>query len=210
MFMKKSDLFSKRAIIILILVLVIVVSVFHITVRLSKVENYSHTIASLDEKITTVMELTAAFGFLIPFACIFWIISLFHNPRLWNRLAVNLCLVGLCIGTMIPLSVTISDRIYAVYEESIDLTIDNARNSTDALDGAESDNLVDAIVSKVSAVAGTLLDYASNILKNFIEALAVMIVTTCLIPLLVLAVFLWLMKIILMPFRDSAPMLPLR
>jgi hypothetical protein len=44
---------------------------------------------------------------------------------------------------------------------------------------------------------GKLTDGARNSLNNFIEALAVMIVTSCIIPILVLVFFLWLAKIIL-------------
>ena len=43
----------------------------------------------------------------------------------------------------------------------------------------------------------SLTESARNSLSNFIEALAVMIVTSCIIPLLVLLFFLWLVKLIL-------------
>ena len=44
---------------------------------------------------------------------------------------------------------------------------------------------------------GKLTDGARNSLNNFIEALAVMIVTSCVIPILVLLFFIWLAKTIL-------------
>ena len=36
-----------------------------------------------------------------------------------------------------------------------------------------------------------------NVLNNFIEALAILLVTSCLIPLLVLIFFVWLVKMLL-------------
>lgn len=64
-------------------------------------------------------------------------------------------------------------------------------------------NTVDNIKNSVSDTVDSIADYASiktkemeEVLNNMIEALAVLIVTSCLIPILVVLVFVWLVKII--------------
>ena len=52
-------------------------------------------------------------------------------------------------------------------------------------------------VSKVTNSVSTATAEVENSLNNFIEALAVMIVTSCVIPILVLVFFVWLIKIVL-------------
>ena len=64
-------------------------------------------------------------------------------------------------------------------------------------------NTVDNVKNSVSYTVDSIADYASiktkemeEVLNNMIEALAVLIVTSCLIPILVVLVFVWLVKII--------------
>ena len=64
-------------------------------------------------------------------------------------------------------------------------------------------NTVDNIKNSVSDTVDSIADYTSiktkemeEVLNNMIEALAVLIVTSCLIPILVVLVFVWLVKII--------------
>ena len=58
----------------------------------------------------------------------------------------------------------------------------------------------DAVIGLTEGVQGAvtgLIDEAQKALNGFIEALAVMVVTSCIIPIVVLVFFLWLAKIIL-------------
>ena len=64
-------------------------------------------------------------------------------------------------------------------------------------------NTVDNVKNSVSDTVDSIADYTSiktkemeEVLNNMIEALAVLIVTSCLIPILVVLVFVWLVKII--------------
>lgn len=64
-------------------------------------------------------------------------------------------------------------------------------------------NTVDNVKNSVSYTVDSIADYTSiktkemeEVLNNMIEALAVLIVTSCLIPILVVLVFVWLVKII--------------
>lgn len=64
-------------------------------------------------------------------------------------------------------------------------------------------------LSDIPGTAQDLLDKARNVLSGMVEAFAVMVVTSCLIPILVLFLFLWAAKLI-MGINVSWSMMPLR
>ena len=106
---------------------------------------------------------------------------------------------GIALFLVIPLSIRVSDMIYVTYQSSIDSTIAAAEELTEettaAAEAAEDQNLFQSIIRGITEGAGNLTERAANILNRFIESLAVMIVTSCVIPVLVLVFFLWLIRL---------------
>ena len=241
----------KKVLISVFLVLIALLSILVIADMAESPETHAKTIAAIDDKIETVLKLTASstvasagvsaipgdtatpiaekladfsedflfilcvlysekylltiigagtFKILIPCACAMVIASLFWNPKVMQRLAFKFVVFGLALYMVIPLSLKVSDLIYDSYQESIDSTITSAEDladETSALaDAAEDSNAISAILKRISETADSLTDKAASILNHFIETLAVVIVTSCIIPLLVLIFFLWLIKII--------------
>ena len=151
------------------------------------------------EKYLLAIIGAAAFKILIPVACLILIISLFWNPGVMRRLAFRLAILGLALFVTIPLSIRVSDRIYATYESSIDETIQSVedfRSDTEGLTETSDEGLLNSIINHISNGATGLANRAAEILNNYVEALAVMIVTSCVIPIVVLIFFLWLIKIL--------------
>ena len=239
----------KKAIIIAALLLVAVISFLPLADKVSAPASHAKTVASIDDKITTVLTLTAAstlasagvsaipddtatpiaekladfseyflvilcvlyaekylltilgagvFKILIPIVCALLGVSLFWNPKQLRYLAAKLFLVGLALLLVIPASVKTSDMIYDVYRSSIDETISSAQEiseETMSLSEAGADKgLLERVLEGLSETIDTLTGKAAKLLNRFIESIAVMIVTSCLIPLLVLLFFLWLVK----------------
>lgn len=152
-------------------------------------EKYSLTIIGL-----------ATFKILIPLACVFMGISLFSESALWRRLSAKFAVFGLAIFLIIPASIRVSDMIYATFDESINNTISSAEQIADdtveLTDAGENSGLIQSILSGISETASSLTEKAANTLNRFVETLAIMIVTSCIIPLLVVIFFVWLAKII--------------
>ncbi len=152
-------------------------------------EKYSLTIIGL-----------ATFKILIPLACVFMGISLFSESALWRRLSVKFAVFGLAIFLIIPASIRVSDMIYNTFDESINNTISSAEQIADdtveLTDAGENSGLIQSILSGISETASSLTEKAANTLNRFVETLAIMIVTSCIIPLLVVIFFVWLAKII--------------
>lgn len=291
----KNNFEYKKCIIAVILLLVAILSVTVIGKNVSAPENHQKTIASLDEKKQTVMELTAAstvtsalitllpgdtatpiaekmadvsgyllvvlcaiylekylvtitgyvaFTYLIPIACGLWILNLFFANATVRKLAAKLAVFGLAISLVVPASVKISDLIGDTYQAQIEATIEDAKNTQnilensgvvddtnatettgtdaagtvtgnvqekennnsdsvsnifdwakDAISGAK--DSVANVVENVTVSTEDLVQKVENSLNHFIEAVAVMIITSCVIPMLVLLLFFWMVKIVL-------------
>ena len=138
------------------------------------------------------------FKVLIPCACLLCIVSLWRNPPLFRRLALKLAAVGIALYLIIPVSFKVSDLIYGAYRESIDTTISAAETLSDETaplaDAAGDKGLVATILDRLSETATSLTDKAVDTVNRFVETMAIMIVTSCIIPLLVLLFFLWVIK----------------
>lgn len=277
-----------------ILLLIAVLSITVVGKYASAPENHQKTIASLDEKKQTVMELTAAstvtsalitllpgdtatpiaekmadvsgyllivlcaiylekylvtitgyvaFTYLIPAACVLWILNLFFANATVRKLAAKLAVFGIAIFLVVPASVKISDLIGDTYQAQIEATIEDAKSTQNILENSGLGNdtseteigtgtteaaaantqektnsesgsvsnifdwAKDAFSSAKDSVANVvenvtisteeLVQKVENSLNHFIEAVAVMIITSCVIPMLVLLLFFWMVKIVL-------------
>jgi hypothetical protein len=146
---------------------------------------------------------------LIPLTCALFIAGRIWNPRLLDKQGFKLLLIGIALLLVIPLSVRTSDMIYNTYQDSIDTTIASAEaltEETEELAAAKDANMIDRILNRLSETTGGMVDKASTVLNRFVETLAVMIVTSCLVPILVLLCFLWIVKQLTgIDFRDFSP-----
>ena len=236
---------AKRTVKAVILIIVALVSIFVLSRFATSTEFHAKSIAALDEKRTTVMELTAAstaasaaitlipgdavtpiaekladlssnfllvicaiwlekylltitgyatFVVLIPLACVLGAINAFLQNDKWRELIRKLVVLGLAIVLVVPGSVKVSDMIEATYQSSIETTIDSAR---EAADGAEDEEGgLSGLLSKIKDGVSGAVTGLENVLNRFIEALAVMIITSCVIPIFVLLFFIWIIKMV--------------
>lgn len=290
----KNNFDRTKCITAVILLLIAILSITVVGKYASAPENHQKTIASLDEKKQTVMELTAAstvtsalitllpgdtatpiaekmadvsgyllivlcaiylekylvtitgyvaFTYLIPAACVLWILNLFFANATVRKLAAKLAVFGIAIFLVVPASVKISDLIGDTYQAQIEATIEDAKSTQNILENSDPGNdtseaetgtgtteaaaantqektnsesgsvsnifdwAKDAFSSAKDSVANVvenvtisteeLVQKVENSLNHFIEAVAVMIITSCVIPILVLLLFFWMVKIVL-------------
>lgn len=117
-------------------------------------------------------------------------------------LGVRILLVGIIAVAVVPASVWVTQRIDETYQISISQAEPegSAEESEPAGDESqENKNFWDNIASGAAQLVSNLKDGIKSVtdgvveqVTNLIEGAIVMIVTSCLIPLLVLAVFLWM------------------
>lgn len=178
------------------------------------------------EKYLVTITGYVAFTYLIPIACGLWIFNLIFANATVRKLAAKLAVFGLAISFVVPASVKISDLIGDTYQAQIEATIEDAKNTQNILENSgvvddtnatetsridATSNIFDwakdAISSAKDSVANVvenvkisteeLVQKVENSLNHFIEAVAVIIITSCVIPMLVLLLFFWMVKIVL-------------
>ena len=150
------------------------------------------------EKYLVTILGAAVFKLLIPAACVLFGVGMFVKPANLKAIAIKLAVVGLALYLVIPASLQVSamiDRAYAATVENTVTSAESLNEKTAALSEAEDDKgLIASVLDRIKETASTLTDKAADTLNRFVETLAVMIVTSCIIPLLVLLFFLWVVK----------------
>ncbi|MBQ4468113.1 MAG: hypothetical protein II918_07850 [Firmicutes bacterium] len=149
------------------------------------------------EKFLTTIAGYITFRYIIPLALLGLGVNRFFGNEMVKRLAIRLLTFGLIIVLLIPSSVGLSNLIEKTHEYSIQQTIDEANNASDEINennDSENTNALEEFFNKVKGGVSGQLKKFENILSNFIDAVAVLIVTTCVIPVVVLLLFLMLIR----------------
>lgn len=163
----------------------------------------------LEKYLLTIFGAAACF-LLLPLGCGILLTHLFFPRNVLKSIGIRLLAFGAALLLVIPTSVWVSDQINAIYSRSIELTVESANAVSDNLIGditgedQESTTVIDeakAILGDVSGSVAGVIEQFRNVLNRFIEATAVMIVTTCLVPVLVILFFVWIIKLLFnLPF----------
>ena len=159
------------------------------------------------EKYLVTITGYAAFKVLIPLACGAGIVAVLFRSHMAKQLAAKLAVFGLAIVMVIPASVGISNLIEDTYHSSIQSTIDLALETTEeieedadlnaAKEEEKKGNIFSELLSTVTETVSVATDKVENVLNHYLEALAILLVTSCVIPILVLVFFGGLVKIVL-------------
>ena len=245
---------EKRVIAAFLCITLAFMSFFGMAKHMTSTRTHAETIAALDEKKATVMELTAAstaasaaitlipgdtatpiadkvadlstrflivlcaiylekylviitgyasWYMLIPVGFILLAVGLLLQKggirQVLMQLSTKLIVLGLAIALVIPASVKVSSIIEETYSSSIQQTIDSATQATEEIESAAQNtnknglNIFNSLQQGVNDAARNL----EQVLNKFMEAIAVMIVTSCVIPIVVLLFFWWVVKAII-------------
>lgn len=92
----------------------------------------------------------------------------------------------------------ISSIIEDTYNVSMETTIQEAEDITDEIgESTDSDgNIIEQALSKIKDGVTGLLEKGETLLNHFIETIAVMLVTACVIPILVLLFMIWFVQML--------------
>jgi len=165
------------------------------------------------EKYLISITLFITFRWLIPAAMVFLIAFILTKNHSFHEIAKKLVAFGLAISFIIPASVSISKLIEETYQSSADNAIHKAiedskdmETDEESVDSTAEENLSwfqkiwRSAKNAVSAAADAII-YApkrlTEMCNHFIEAVAVLLITSCAIPILVLFAFLWIIKLFL-------------
>ena len=151
------------------------------------------------EKYLVTITGHAAFRILIPLALLAFIPGIWNEKhKSWYHTAKRVIGFSLILYLLIPASIGISKTIENTYDTSIQETIDNAKESADEIqNNSETQSIWNKFISTIEGGLNTVTDRFEGILNGFIEATAVLIVTACIIPIVVLFIMYWIVKMLL-------------
>ena len=156
-----------------------------------------------------------SFTFIIPFACLLGASYLYINKAVLRNLAIKLTIFGIIIFMAIPASVKVSDLIYSSYQASIEQTVETAKQNKEyiaekkiELSNEDKDwinkigDYLSNFTSKIGNGISEITKKGEDTLSTFLYTIAVLIVTSCVIPIVVILIFVWVIKI-LFSFNNS-------
>ncbi len=164
----------------------------------------------LEKFLMSVMGVIV-FKWLIPVTCLVYAAGYVTKNRSVRLLSLRIGSFALAIFVAIPIGAEISGLIREQYGETIDRTIESAESSAGLIEESVEDGNIDGeagnglgrVLQSLqqagdSMARGTsqFMKYLEKLVNRFIEAVAVMIVTSCVIPVLVILGLIWLSKII--------------
>lgn len=120
--------------------------------------------------------------------------------------AFNILLIAFITFSAIPFSVKISNELKEMYNFSLDNTLAEGENVKNKADEATDENTEENedknfIAGAISRVTNAISDVmwggvkaAENFLNTLTEALAILVITSCVIPMATLFIFIWIIK----------------
>ena len=165
------------------------------------------------EKYLLTILWSVGLGILIPFALVLFAVSLgihghWSTSAVLRRVATRVLVVAMIGMALVPASVWVSQKVDETYRVSIEQAQQKAADAADSdsskaskkkTESTESKNVLEqladgasGLVTSVTSGAKQMTDEIVQQVTDLIEGVIVMIVTSCVIPLLVLAAFLWL------------------
>ena len=154
------------------------------------------------EKLVVIIGSKISLTYIIPFACILYIASIMFDREIFKKFAAKLLILGISLVVVIPFSTHFTESICQDYLTYVDETIAEAEAGNDKInDVMASDDEDKTFFDKLSAAFKTaiqdvsdLLTYFKNVVKKCVNSVAIMIVTTFVLPLLIMLLFRWLLN----------------
>ncbi|NCB51538.1 MAG: hypothetical protein EOM54_06625 [Clostridia bacterium] len=161
------------------------------------------------EKTLIVTVGYVSFNFIIPFACFLGILYLYIKKDLLKLYAIKLTIFGIVLFAAIPVSIQVSDLIYFSYQASIEQTVETAEQNNEYIEEKKNDfseedkNWIEKISDYLSDLTSSIGNGIAEITKkgeetlsSFLDTIAVLIITSCVIPIVVILIFAWVIKIL--------------
>lgn len=155
------------------------------------------------EKIFISISGYITFTFLLPIACFLFGINLFKKNEFLKQLAIKLCIFGIIIVLIVPVSIKVSNLIEETNASNINQTIEDANNMEELTKESNEQeeqekkgiisNIKEGIANAGDGVSKTI-EKGKQILGRLVDSIAVLIITTCVIPIVVLFGLIWIFK----------------
>ncbi|MBR2547054.1 MAG: beta-carotene 15,15'-monooxygenase [Eubacterium sp.] len=153
------------------------------------------------EKWLVTITGVIAFAVLIPISLIGLALDLFTAEHPFRSLFVKVICFALILFAAVPASVMLAEKVDKTYGVTVKETIEEAEKKSKEIQnqaGNETNNnALEKIFNTVKGGVNGKVEEFKTILSKFIQAAAVLIVTSCVIPIAVMVFFIWIIKMII-------------
>lgn len=162
------------------------------------------SIIYMEKYLLTILGAAACY-ILIPAGCGALLINQFFRSPVLRSIGVKVLTLAIAFVLVIPSGVWVSNQVNSIYETSIQYTIDSANAASDSLvstyaDGGDNEKSVidraSELIGNLSGSVVSIVQQFKTLVNRFIEATAVMLVTSCIIPIAVILFYAWIVKMI--------------
>jgi len=154
------------------------------------------------EKLLVIEGIQIALTWIIPAACALYIGSVLSSKAVLKTFAGKLMVLGLSIIIVIPCSTHFTETVCADYLAYVEETIEETEAGSSKInevmissdeDATFFDRLSNAFKTAIQDVSD-LLAYFRGVIKKCVNSVAIMLVTTFVVPLLIMFLFRWLLS----------------
>ena len=153
------------------------------------------------EKWLVTITGVIAFAVLIPISLIGLALDLFTAEHPFRSLFVKVICFALILFAAVPASVMLAEKVDKTYGVTVKETIEEAEKKSkeiqDQAGNETNNNALEKIFNTVKGGVNGKVEEFKTILSKFVQAAAVLIVTSCVIPIAVLIFFIWIIKMII-------------
>ena len=154
------------------------------------------------EKLLVLEGIKIALAYIIPAACLLYVAFVLSSKNVFKNFANKLLILGMAIVIVIPFSTYFTETVCNDYLTYVDETIEEADAGAAKInevmaasdeDATFFDRISAAFKTSIQSVSD-LLAYFKNVVKKCVNSVAIMLVTTFVVPLLILMLFRWLLR----------------
>lgn len=154
------------------------------------------------EKLIVLEGTKIALVYVIPIAYCLYILYVLSKKDVFKTFATKLMILGIAVVLVIPVSTHFTETVCEDYLCYVDETIEEANAGANKVNEVMTssdeeasifDKLSDAFKTAIQGISD-LLTYFENVLRKCVNSIAIMIVTTFVLPMFVLFLFRWLLN----------------
>jgi len=151
------------------------------------------------EKYGLTMLWVAACKVMLPLACILFVVDMVGEKRTLRQVWMKLAVLSAVFMVAIPIGVKSAEMIEKTYETSIVEMAEDGDELAQLMEAEteEKETWLQTIFGKVKDSAEEKLEKAKEVLVRYTEQTAVMLVTSCAIPVVVLLFLFWVCKTVI-------------
>lgn len=152
-----------------------------------------------EQYLLTAME-SLAFSILLPAACALLIAYLYLERKSLKIFAIKCVLIGLLCACIIPISAELTIMMRNVLADStatLQMQLAEIEDTFAKMLGEGSDGDVWKFITNLTDGVGDALTFAKNALGLLIDAVAILLITSCVIPIITAVLFIWCIKSII-------------